>query len=206
MCLPLIDGVFPALLVSGALNTVTDAIIIGATIFAGAGSLSIIIAHAETSAHHRTMLMTTAPILVSGAVLTALIAPMLQSVFHLPTIQLAAGTGLFIIAAEIHGKHLYGDYLIPTILFGAGMIAYQGTVSLQLTLTYLPETLLAVTVALFMIWAAGRLDTSRIRLETIRTGGAVVLVLIGLTMFGLPIPNTGIMLVFLGSVIHAYEN
>ncbi|MFB6077340.1 MAG: hypothetical protein ABEK12_04385, partial [Candidatus Nanohaloarchaea archaeon] len=48
LCLPLVDGVFATLLVTGALKTFADVVAVALTIFAGAGSLAVLYSHAAT--------------------------------------------------------------------------------------------------------------------------------------------------------------
>ncbi len=189
LCLPLVDGVFATLLVTGAVETFSDVVAVALTIFAGAGSLAVLYAHAETVAEARGMVLQAAPLLLAGAVLVAVVAPVFGQVFHVGRLQLAAGLALLVIAATLAGVDVDDAFTVPGIIVTGFVLSVRDPGALVLTADYVAPALGTALVAIAGLFAAASIDQSRLDIGTIKMGGAAVLVTIALSLFGVNVPS-----------------
>ncbi|MEF8781265.1 MAG: DUF5794 domain-containing protein [Haloferacaceae archaeon] len=192
MALPLIDGIFPALVIAGALSTPFGLLETGLLIFGGSATMAVILAEMEGT--HREQALS---ILVIGAVLIpvaaaeAALAMTFDSVLNLEIFRRFAGLVILAIAAKTASSKL--DEYLP----GAGVIIALGLVAsvepdgaaLQLS-TDLGVVLrgaaaaavgvgFALSVALLGPHLRGRVDLDRFRF-----GSAVALGVLALPILG----------------------
>lgn len=188
LCLPLVDGVFATLLVTGAVGTFSDVVAVALTIFAGAGSLAVLYSHAETVKEARRMVLQAAPILVTGALLVALVAPVFEQLFHVTRLRYAAGMALLVIAGQLLDLDLADRFTVPAIIVTGFALSVQNPAALHLSTAYLLPAGITALVAVFALLAAASVDQDRFSLGEIRLGGALVLGLIALSQFGMNVP------------------
>ena len=205
LCLPLVDGVFATLLVTGAIETFSDVVSVALTVFTGAGALAVLYSCSETRKEATRTVFRAAPYLVVGAILISLVAPIYEQLFFVGRLRYAAGLALFTIAVKMGGLEV-GEWLsVPAILITGMVLSVKNPSSVALSLEYVAPAAGTALVALSALFLASRLDTSQLDLNYIRKGGALVLGSIALSMYGFSIPSgTGLAVLAL-SVFASYR-
>ena len=205
LSLPLIDGVFPTLLVSGALATFSDLLMVSLTIFAGAGALAILYSSSENSREARRMVLKSAPVLVTGAVVVSLIAPVFEQMFSVAMMQTVAGLALLSIALNMFGVEKASNFPVPAIILTGLMLSYRGPESIVFTLEYLQPAVITSLMAVSALYIASSIDHSLLNIDTIKTGGATVIALIAFSQLGVPVPENTPLFVLASSLLVSYR-
>ncbi|OYR86202.1 hypothetical protein DJ84_00580, partial [Halorubrum ezzemoulense] len=119
MALPLVDGIFPALVVAGVLGSATGVVETGILIFGGSATAAVILAEMDGSRREMA-----ASILLIGAVIIpiaaveAALAPTLQGLLDLPVFERFAGLVILTVAAKTASSEV-GEYLpSPGVIIG----------------------------------------------------------------------------------------
>ncbi len=189
LCLPLIDGVFATLLVTGAVNTFSNIVVVALTIFTGAGALAVLYSHAETTTDAKQLVKQVAPILVTGVVGVALVAPVFADLFHVSRLQTAAALVVLVIAAQLLELPYASTFSPHAIVLTGFVLSVKNPEAVTLSTAYLPSALATAAIAVAGLYLAAHLNPERISLTYIQKGGAIVLILIALSLFGLNIPS-----------------
>jgi len=183
LCLPLVDGVFASLLVSGAITTFSELIATSLTVFSGAGALAVLYSNSKTAEEAKKMVLKAAPFLIGGALLVGLVAPIYAELFDLGLLRYATGLTLFAIAVQIADLP-YSELLPPQAVIFTGMVlSLQSPSALKLGYSYLPEAMLTVSISLVALYAASYLSKMDMDMRYIRVGGASALTILGLSIF-----------------------
>lgn len=201
LCLPLVDGVFATLLVSGAINTFSSIVSIALTIFTGAGALAVLYSSTESRQEAKRMVNQAAPTLVVGAVIVSLIAPVFEQLIYVDRMSYAAGLALLVISLKMLEVDIAERFSVPAIILTGLVLSAKNLSALAFSLEYVAPAVLTVTVAIIGLYAASMLNPERINLDYIQRGGALVLGIIALSMFGLPVPSGLSLTVFALSVV-----
>ncbi len=204
LCLPLVDGVFATLLVTGAIETFSDVVAIALTVFTGAGALAVLYSHAETRREARRIVMQAAPVLVVGAVAVALVAPAFEQAFHVHRLQYAAGLALLVIAAQLADLPASGKLSTAGILLTGFVLSVKNPEALRFSLAYVAPALVTAAVAVVGLYAATYLNAEQLTLGYVRRGGAAAVLTIALSQFGMRVPSEVGLAVFTGSLLVAY--
>ena len=124
MSLPLIDGIFPALIIAGALSSPLGIIETGLLIFGGSATVAVILAEMEgTRREQVTSILLLGAILLPVAGVEALFAETLSTVLNFEVFQRFAGLVILAVAAKTASAKV-GDYLpSPAIIIGLGLVA-----------------------------------------------------------------------------------
>lgn len=201
LCLPFVDGVFATLLVTGAVSTFSQMINVAVTIFAGAGALAVLYSESETRSEAVQMVNNVIPVVLTGALLVALVAPIFQSLFATGLLKYAAALAVISISLQLADIDI-GDRLPPTAIILTGLVlSYQGVGGFSLTLSYVQPALVTVALASIGLYMATMLKKYSMNLTYVRYGGSMVLLLIGLSLLGLNIPQGAGPLLFGASII-----
>ncbi|MFO7793485.1 MAG: DUF5794 domain-containing protein [Candidatus Nanohaloarchaea archaeon] len=201
LCLPLVDGVFATLLVTGAVSTFSQMINVAVTIFAGAGALAVLYSESETRDEAVQMVNNVIPVVLTGALLVALVAPIFQSLFATGLLKYAAALAVISISLQLADIDI-GDRLPPTAIILTGLLlSYQGMNGFSLTLSYVQPALVTVALASIGLYMATVLKKYSMNLTYVRYGGSLVLLLIGLSLLGLNIPQEAGPLLFGVSIL-----
>ncbi|QCS42659.1 DUF5794 domain-containing protein [Natrinema versiforme] len=124
MMLPLVDGVFPALILAGALNEPLGAIQVGLLIFGGSATVAVILAEMDGTPREQAtvVLLVGIPLILLAAVQAAL-APAIESVLDIDIFERFAALVILAIAAKTASATI-GDYLPnPVVVIGLGLVA-----------------------------------------------------------------------------------
>ncbi|SEO77421.1 hypothetical protein SAMN04487948_10553 [Halogranum amylolyticum] len=208
MGLPLVDGILPALIVAGALQTPTDIVETGLLVFGGSATMAVILAEMEGTRREQVLsILLLAAILLPVAALEAMFAQTLANVLDLDTFQRFAGIVILAIAAKTASSKV-GEYLpSPGAIIGLGLVASFDPSGGGLELTPEMATVFpavaavgvglafALTVALLAPRLRGVVD-----IDLFRFGSSVALGMLALSVLGVPgIPSDApIALVTLG--------
>lgn len=183
LCLPLIDGVFASMLVSGAITTFSDIVAASLTLFSGAGALAVLYSNSENVSEARRSVLRAAPVLVIGSVLVGLIAPIYAEVFKISLLKYATGLALLSIAADIADLGVAEKIPPHAVIITGMMLSLQTPASINLTVSYLPEAGMTSLIALVSLYAASSLKRYDLNLRMVRIGGASALAIIATSMF-----------------------
>jgi hypothetical protein len=101
MALPLIDGIFPALVIAGALNSTVGIIETGLLIFGGSATMAVVLAEMEGTPRERVIkILLIGAVVVPVAALEASVAATLDSILNLEIFTRFAGVVILAVAAK----------------------------------------------------------------------------------------------------------
>lgn len=193
MMLPLIDGVFPALILAGALDDPLGAVQVGLLIFGGSATVAVILAEMTGSPREQAMivLLVGIPLIVLAAIQAAL-APAIGSVLDIVIFERFAALVIVAIAAKTASATI-GDYLPnPMVIIGLGLVASIDPNGAAFTVMDDPAlvanaTLAAVVGVAFALATAlsGPYLREYMDIDRFRFGSAVALGLLPLSMLGM---------------------
>lgn len=205
LCLPLVDGVFATLLVSGAIETFSDILTISLTIFTGAGALAVLYSYSESRKEAVNMVKVVSPFLIAGAFLVGLVAPVFEQMFLVGQLEVAAGLALLVIAGEMMGYSLSDRFAVPGIIITGLLLSVDSLSVLTISFGYVFPAVATALVALLALYLACFLNGEILTLEYVRKGGAIVLLIIALTLFGFQIPSEVGLGVLISSLVVAVD-
>ncbi|MBB6646118.1 DUF5794 domain-containing protein [Halobellus ruber] len=124
MSLPLVDGIFPALIIAGALSSPLGILETGLLIFGGSATVAVILAEMEGSRREQiTSILLLGALLLPLAAVEALFAETLSTMLNFAVFQRFAGLVILAVAAKTASAKV-GEYLpSPSIIIGLGLIA-----------------------------------------------------------------------------------
>jgi hypothetical protein len=122
--LPLVDGIFPALVVAGVLSTATGVIETGILIFGGSATAAVILAEMDGSRRQMAgSVLLIGAIVIPLAAVEAAFAPTFRGFLNLPVFERFAGLVILTIAAKTASSEI-GEYLpSPGIIISLGLVA-----------------------------------------------------------------------------------
>ncbi|TKX87047.1 hypothetical protein EXE43_05255 [Halorubrum sp. SS5] len=124
MALPLVDGIFPALVVAGVLGSATGVVETGILIFGGSATAAVILAEMDGSRREMaTSVLLIGAVIIPVAAVEAALAPTLQGLLNLPVFERFAGLVILTIAAKTASSEV-GEFLpSPGVIIGLGLVA-----------------------------------------------------------------------------------
>ena len=194
MALPLVDGVFAAIVLSGALSSPVGIVEVGLLIFGGSAMVAVILAEMQESPREQAkIVLAVGALIIPAAAVQAAIAPTLASVIDIAIFERFAALVILAIAASTASARV-GHYLPrPAVIVGLGLIASLNPAGLEVTFVSDPELILrgaaaaAVGVAFGLAIALAGPQLRRwVDLDRFRFGSAVSLGLLPLSIIGLP--------------------
>lgn len=192
MGLPLVDGIFPALIVAGALTGPIAVVETGLLIFGGSATVAVVLAEMDGTRREQLIAIgLLGAILIPLAVVEAALAQTLDTVLTFETFRRFAGLVIFAVAAKTASAEV-GRYLpSPGVIVGLGLLASVQPAGFELVVSPDPALLVkagaaagvgvafAAGVALLGPHLRGRVDLDRFRF-----GSAVALGMLGLRVLG----------------------
>jgi hypothetical protein len=195
MVLPLVDGIFPALVLAGALSSATGILEVGLLVFGGSATMAVILAEMDGTPKEQVgAVLAVGAVLVALASLEAALAPTIASVLDLATFERFAAIVIAAVAAKTASARI-GEYLPrPAVIIVLGFVASLDPVGATLTLRPDPAllgraaaaALVGTTFALAVALAGPRLREF-VDVDRFRFGSAVALGLLSLSILGLPV-------------------
>jgi len=200
MALPLVDGIFPALVLAGALDSAVGVLEVGLLVFGGSATLAVVLAEmdAPPRAAARAVLAVGAVIVV-GAAVEAALAPTIRSVVDLVTFERFAALVVAAVAAKTASARV-GEYLPrPAVIVGLGLVASVDPAGATLEVTTdtgliaraaaaaLVGTLFALGAAVFAPRLRRNVDIDRFRFGSAVALGLLTLSILGFSFRGAPL-------------------
>ncbi len=200
LLLPLFDGVFATMLVSGYLKGLPSILNVAFTIFAGAGAITVVYSEAETASKARRMILKISPVIIAASMATAVLAPAFRSMLYLGRLEIVSGIAVGVIGLQIAGIEKMEKLSVP-VLIGIGLLAsIRPDPQIAFTLKYLVPSIATVTIALAGLYLASYLG-DRICVEYMQKGGALVLLIISASLLGMNIPPEAGLVVLAASLV-----
>jgi hypothetical protein len=209
MGLPLVDGVFPALVLGGALDSVPGLLVVGGTIFGGPWMLTIIFEEMAGD-DRRTRLarvLKVAALVLPAAGLEAVAAPTLASLLDMSVFHVFSALIVLTVGASIANDVLAAKLVAPKYLLAAGLVASVAArlvAPAPVTPTVIVEPVvvaqamgaagIATTLALVGAFVGPRVDEHLDR-DAFRTGAGIALALVPLSIAGV-LPSLSSLAVF----------
>ena len=212
MALPLIDGVFAAMVLAGVLDTVGGILQVGLIVFGGSAAVAVILAEMEGSPRETVPSVAALGVaLVVLAGIEAALAPTLRGLIDLATFERFAALVILAIAAKSASARV-GDVLPrPSIIVGLGLVASVDLAGASLVVSVEPGLVLrgaasAGVAAVFAVSLAALAPTLRqvVDLDRFRFGSAVALGTLPLSILGL-LPGNAPLAVFLVAGLLAFD-
>jgi hypothetical protein len=214
MCLPLVDGLFPALVLAGALDSVTGIVQVGLLVFGGSAMVAVIIAEMDDPPRKQAKTVLAVGTLVMAlAIVEAALAPTIEALLNLAVFERFAGVVILAVAAKTASARV-GEYLPrPAIIVALGLVASVDPAGATLVVDARPGLMLraaaaagvgvgfALVVALVSPWLRNAVDLDRFRF-----GSAVALGVLPLSVFGIIPANAPLALaVLVVTAVFAFE-
>jgi len=201
MLLPLVDGIFAALVLAGALDSVVGIVQVGLLVFGGSATVAVILAELESDRRRKLRsVLAVGAVLVAVAAVEAAVAPTIQSLLNLVVFERFAGLVILAIAAKTASARI-GEYLPrPAVIIGLGMVASVQPANAQLLATVDPGlvaravgaalvgTGFALAVVLLEPHLRGVLDIDRFRFGSAVALGTLAIAVLGLAPESSPAP------------------
>jgi hypothetical protein len=193
MMLPLIDGIFPALILAGALDDPLGAVQIGLLIFGGSATVAVILAEMSgTPREQVTVVLLVGIPLILLAALQAALAPAIDTVLNEAVFERFAAVVILAIAAKTASATI-GEYLpSPAVIVGLGLLASLEPSGAAFIVMEDPAlvanaTLAAVVGVAFALGVAisGPYLREYMDIDRFRFGSAVALGLLPLSLLGM---------------------
>lgn len=190
MGLPLLDGLFPALLLAGALDSPAGVLEVGVLVFAGSATIAVILGKMADGNAVKTVALVGVP-LVALAACEAAVAPALVHVVDLGRFHRFAGLVVLTIAAATASPRLGEVLPRPAVIVAFGLVASVDvgatpptpTIRADLVFNGAAAAAVGVVTALAIAAAAPTLR-SLVDRRRFRWGSAVALASLGLSILG----------------------
>ncbi len=190
MALPLLDGIFAALILAGAISSVLGMVEVGLLIFCGSATLAVVLAEMEGSRRDRVRnILLVGAFVIPFAALQAAVAPTIESLLSMEIFKRFAALVILAIAAKTASATV-GEYLpSPSVIIVLGLVASFRPNGFEIAFVSEPMYVLygtgaaavgvgfALAVALLGPWLRGNVDIDRFRF-----GSAVALGVLPLTI------------------------
>lgn len=193
MGLPLVDGIFPALVIAGALTVPFGIIETGLLIFGGSATMAVVLAEMEgTPRQKATSILLLGVVLIPVAMAEAALAETIQSLLNPEVFHRFAGLVILAVAAKTASAEI-GEYLpSPGAIIGLGLLAAFQPAGAELAVSLNPDLLVragaaagvGVAFALSIALAGDRLR-GRVDIDRFRFGSSVALGILSLSVLGL---------------------
>lgn len=214
MALPLIDGIFVALILAGTLNTVAGILETGLLIFGGSATLAVILAEMDGTRKEQVLsVLLIGALIIPVAAIEAVLAVTIESVLNMEIFTRFAGLVILAVAAKTASSKV-GEWLpSPGVIVGLGLVASVEPSGFAFHLAIDPELVARAVAAagvgvLFALGVAGFAPglRGRVDIDRFRFGSSVALGVLALTVLGIPDTDAPIALaVLLVTALFAYN-
>jgi len=193
MLLPLVDGIFPALVLAGTLDSVAGILEVGLLVFGGSATVAVVLAEMEGPPVERARsVLLVGVALVALAVVEAALAPTLASLLNLVVFERFAAVVILAVAAATASARVGEVLPRPAVVVALGALGSLDLAGATVALQVDPGLLLRAGVAagVGVAVAAGTALTSPVLqglvdIDRFRFGSAVALGVLGLSVAGL---------------------
>jgi hypothetical protein len=206
MCLPLVDGIFPAIVLAGALSGVLGILEVGLLVFGGSATVAVILAELDGDRRENTRsVLAIGAVLVPLAALEAALAPTIAGLIDLAVFERFAAVVILAVAAKTASARV-GELLPrPGVIIGLGLLGSVDPAGARLVTTLDLELIaraaaaagVGIAFALVVAWFGSRLR-ELVVLDRFRFGSAVALGVFALSLLGLVPSEAPLALAVLG--------
>lgn len=193
MALPLVDGVFVAIVLGGALSSPVGIIEVGLLIFGGSAMVAVILAEMNESPRKQAkIVLVVGAFIITGAAIQAALAPTLATILNIEIFERFAALVILSVAASTASARV-GEYLPgPAVIILLGLVASLSPSGMALSTQTDPGLILramsaagvgvafALVLALTSPWLRNAVELDRFRF-----GSAVALGVLSLSIIGL---------------------
>ncbi|WP_423745084.1 DUF5794 domain-containing protein (plasmid) [Haladaptatus sp. SPP-AMP-3] len=191
MGLPLVDGIFPAMVLAGALSSPVGIIQVGLLVFGGSATVAVILAEMDgTPREQATSVLAVGVVLIAIAGIEAAFAPTIASALKMETFERFAALVIAAIAAKTASARIGEVLPSPGVIIGFGLLAslqpsgfevkaIEATQILPAVAAAGTGVAFALAIALTSPWLRGIVDIDRFRF-----GSAVALGVLPLSILG----------------------
>ncbi|WP_415381646.1 DUF5794 domain-containing protein [Halosimplex sp. TS25] len=206
MCLPLVDGIFPALVLAGALSDPVGILEVGLLIFGGSATVAVILAEMDGSRREQaTAILAVGAVLIPVAAVEAALAPTIRDMLSMAVFERFAGLVILAVAAKTASARI-GEYLPrPAVIIALGLVASFEPTGVALTVTtdleLVGRAVAAAGVGVAFALAVALLGPQLravVDIDRFRFGSAVALGVLPLSIFGLVPGDAPLALAVLG--------
>ncbi len=193
MALPLIDGIFAALVVAGVLATPTGVVETGIIIFGGSATVAVILAEMDgTRREMATSVLLIGALVIPVAALEAALAPTLKGFLNLDIFERFAGLVILGVAAKTASSE-FGEYLPSSaVIIGLGLVASfdPSGFAVETSTEHVVNGVAAATIGVGFALAIALLSPhlrGRVDIDRFRFGSAVALGVLALPILLRPL-------------------
>lgn len=206
MCLPLVDGVFVAVVLGGALSTVAGILEVGLLIFGGSAMIAVILAEMDQGPREQAkIVLAVGAVVIVGAAVQAALAPTIASVLNMVVFERFAALVILAVAASTASARL-DDYLPgPAIIVALGLVASISPSGATLSIQLDPILILRATIAAgvgvafaLVIAVTSPWLRNAVEIDRFRFGSAVALGVLAMSVAGFIPENVPVALAVLG--------
>lgn len=193
MALPLVDGIFAALVLAGALDTIGGILQVGLLVFGGSATLAVVLVEMESDRRDRIRSISIVGIaLIALAGMEAAVAPTIESFLDLLVFERFAALVLLAVAAKTVSARI-GEYLPrPAVIVGLGLIASIRPESAAVVITVDPALIVRAGAAAgvgvvfaLSIAALAPILYEWVDVDRFRFGSAIALGTLAVSLLGL---------------------
>jgi hypothetical protein len=192
MALPLLDGIFPALILAGAVDDASGVVETGLLIFGGSATVAVVLAEMDGPPRERMRTIAlVGAVLLPAAALEAAIAPTIGSLLDMDVFRRFAGLVILTVAARTASARVGEILPRPAVVIALGLVASVQPATAAVGLVTDPAVVVrgvaaaAVGVGFALTVAAlGPRLRANVDLDRFRFGSAVALGMLALTILG----------------------
>jgi len=212
MALPLVDGIFPALLLAGALDTTGGILQVGLLVFGGSATVAVVLAEmGENPREQLPAIAAFGAVLVAVAAVEAALAPTIGSALDLVVFERFAAVVILAVAASTASARV-GEFIPrPAVVIVLGLVASVDPGGATLALAVDPGLVVrgaaaaAVGVAFaFALAALAPVLRNLVDVDRFRFGSAVALGTLGVSIVG-PVPGNAALAVLGVTALLAFD-
>jgi len=193
MALPLVDGVFVAIVLGGVLASPVGIIEVGLLIFGGSAMVAVILAEMDQSPREQArIVLAIGAIIIPGAAIQAALAPTLATILDIAIFERFAALVILAVATSTASARI-GEYLPgPGVIILFGLVASLSPSGVTLTVQTDPGLIaramaaagIGVSFALVLALTSPWLRNA-VELDRFRFGSAVALGMLALSIVGI---------------------
>jgi hypothetical protein len=193
MCLPLIDGVFAAVVLAGTLNSVGGIIEVGLLIFSGSATIAVILAEMDqTPRQQARIVLAVGAVVITGAAVQAALAPTVETALDMETFKRVAALVILAVAATTASARV-GEYLPgPMAIVALGLVISaspsEATLAVQTDPALIARAIAAASVGVgtaLVVAVASPWLRAVVDIDRFRFGSAVALGVLALSVVGI---------------------
>jgi len=193
MCLPLLDGVFIAVVLGGALDSAAGILEVGLLIFGGSAMVAVILAELdEPPRRAMKIVLGVGLVVVAGAALQAALAPTVESAIDMAVFERFAALVVLAVAASTASAKIEEYLPNPALIIALGLVATvtpgEATLALQTDPSLIARAVAAAGVGVcfgLVLAAASPWLREVVELDRFRFGSAVALGVLAVSIAGL---------------------